>query len=71
MNTYCGVDNVKGETLVKSEVKVVVGGTKNYSDLENKPQINGVELTGNKTNEDLNIRPLTNQEIESIMAKFE
>lgn len=31
------------------------GGTTNYSELSNKPQINGVELTGNKTSEDLNI----------------
>ena len=25
------------------------GGTTNYSDLENKPSINSVELNGNKT----------------------
>lgn len=31
------------------------GGTTNYSELTNKPQINGVELTGNKTSEQLNI----------------
>lgn len=29
------------------------GGTKNYPDLENLPKINGVELVGNKTTEDL------------------
>ena len=31
------------------------GGTSNYNDLSNKPSINGVTLTGNKTSEDLNI----------------
>lgn len=31
------------------------GGTSNYQDLENKPRINGVELTGNKTSGDLKI----------------
>jgi hypothetical protein len=31
------------------------GGTSNYNNLSNKPQINGVELTGNKTSEQLNI----------------
>lgn len=31
------------------------GGTTNYSELSNKPQINGVTLDGNKTSEDLNI----------------
>lgn len=34
------------------------GGTTNYNDLTNKPQINGVELTGNKTSSDLGIQPL-------------
>lgn len=31
------------------------GGTKDYTQLTNKPSINGVELTGNKTSEQLNI----------------
>ena len=31
------------------------GGTGDYSDLTNKPRINGVELSGNKTPEDLNL----------------
>lgn len=31
------------------------GGTSNYNDLSNKPKINGVELTGNKTSDDLGI----------------
>lgn len=31
------------------------GGTSNYNDLSNKPSINGVELKGNKTSEDLHI----------------
>lgn len=31
------------------------GGTSDYSALNNKPQINGVTLTGNKTTEDLNL----------------
>lgn len=31
------------------------GGTTNYNNLTNKPQINGVELSGNKTSDDLSI----------------
>ena len=31
------------------------GGTSDYTDLENKPQINDVELTGNKSLHDLGI----------------
>ena len=32
--------------------------TSDYEDLENKPSINGVTLTGNKTTEDLGIQAL-------------
>lgn len=35
------------------------GGTSNYNDLSNKPSINGVELTGNKTSDQLNIGGLS------------
>lgn len=37
------------------------GGTTNYNDLTNKPKINGVELSGNKTSADLNISAETTQ----------
>lgn len=33
------------------------GGTTDYTKLSNKPQINGVELNGNKTADDLNLQP--------------
>lgn len=36
------------------------GGTTNYNDLSNRPKINNVELTGNKTNEELGIPTKTN-----------
>lgn len=32
------------------------GGTTDYEHLSNKPKINNVELTGNKTSQDLDIR---------------
>ena len=35
------------------------GGTSNYNSLTNKPQINGVTLSGNKTSADLNIADLS------------
>ena len=31
------------------------GGTTNYNDLSNKPKINNIELSGNKTSEDLGL----------------
>lgn len=44
--------NIKGEKGEKGD-----NGTTNYSELENKPQINGVELSGNKTGEELGLVP--------------
>lgn len=38
-------------------IEVSEGGTTNYLDLENKPSINGVELSGNKTGEELGLVP--------------
>lgn len=35
------------------------GGTSDYTDLTNKPQINGVTLSGNKTSGDLNLQSAT------------
>lgn len=45
-------------------------GTSNYEDLENKPKINGVELIGDKTNEELGIDELSNQDIETLINNF-
>lgn len=39
----------------------------NYNELVNKPQINSVELVGNKSFEDLEIQSLTNLEIENLI----
>ena len=33
------------------------GGTSNYNDLSNKPSVNGVTLSGNKTSSDLGLQP--------------
>lgn len=44
----------KEEICINLE-KEVTGGTSDYEKLKNKPSINGVELTGNKTTEDLGI----------------
>lgn len=41
--------------LNENESGEIIGGTDNYLDLRNKPKINGIELTGNKTSEQLNI----------------
>lgn len=42
-------------------------GTKDYNRLINKPKIEGVTLEGDKTYEELNLRGLTNSELEAIL----
>lgn len=44
------------------------GGTTDYEELDNKPQIEGVTLIGNKTFEELTLIHLTNLEIESMLT---
>lgn len=53
---------------VKNLVDGSGGGTTNYEALINKPQIEGVTLTGNKTYEDLNLQKISNSEIENALT---
>lgn len=55
------------EQLVTVTQETGVGGTKDYNKLNNKPQINDVELIGNKSFEDLGAESLTNIDIENII----
>lgn len=52
----------------RENINVGGEGTTNYNGLINKPKINGVELSGNKTNEDLNIQDklISGQNIKTI-----
>lgn len=47
-----------------------VSGTTNYTDLENKPQINGIELNGNKTSEDLGIGKPSDEQVASSVSAW-
>ena len=51
-------------------VGVVAHGTRNYQELTNKPQINSVELNGNKTSADLGLQPAGNYLTEEIDPIF-
>ena len=44
-------------------------GTNNYNSLTNKPSINGVTLTGNKTLAQLGIIPATNTKLGEVIVK--
>lgn len=51
------------------------GGTTNYNDLSNKPTINNVELSGNKTSNDLKLQPAgdyaTNESVNNKSDKIQ
>lgn len=65
MNTYCS--GGANATTFESQVKPVIGTAMNYSLATNKPRINGVELVGDKTNEDLLIQEISNEDLEKIL----
>lgn len=44
------------------------GGTTNYNLLTNLPQINGVTLKGDKSFDDLGMQPLTNEQMNALLA---
>lgn len=52
---------------IDTDIEISTTGTNDYNDLVNKPSINGVELVGDKTTEELDILPLTNAEIDEFM----
>lgn len=52
---------------IDTDIELSTNGTNDYNDLVNKPKINGVELVGDKTTEELDILPLTNAEIDEFM----
>lgn len=58
-------DDVIEQILLKLE-QIETSGTTDYNDLENKPQINGVELKGNKTSGDLKM--YTQEEVDYMLA---
>lgn len=49
-------DGTSFKFTIKDGENASSGGTSNYNDLINKPQINGVPLEGNKTSKDLGIK---------------
>ena len=62
------IEEGKEEEIELQEEAIVIGsGTRDYEKLKNKPQINSVELLGNKSFEDLGAEFLTNMEIEELI----
>ena len=58
----------EGEEIPEGfEIIEMQTGTSDYELLENKPQIEGIELLGNKTFEELQMQALTNLELENLI----
>lgn len=55
-------------TTILNNNGLVTAVSSTYPDLQDKPQINGVTLAGNKTLSDLNFNPLTTEEIQAILV---
>ncbi|MGN1480302.1 hypothetical protein [Porcipelethomonas sp.] len=60
--------NVEQEEYIDTDIKAM--GYDDYNALSNKPHINGVELIGDKSNDEIGITCLSNEEIESILNLF-
>lgn len=84
MNSYCSGSSETSDCRMNLEfssnnpmelkfgVKVVpvIGEVTNYNNLSNKPKINGVELIGDKRDDQLKIVAITNEEIEDLLNAF-
>ena len=74
-NIEVNIDNKKDniEVTIENNEKINTGGTTNYNDLYNKPQINTVSLEGNKTSLQLKLQDymdaISNFQIEEILKK--
>lgn len=67
-DVFLDVSDVPNLPLDVQESINVIDGTTDYNELDNKPQINSVELIGNKSFEDLGMSALSNMEIFEILT---
>ena len=52
---------------IDTQIYTPGAGSNDYNELINRPKINGIELIGDKTLEELGVEALTPQEIDAIM----
>lgn len=61
----------EGENIdVELDSAVQITPVRDYEALDNKPQIEGVTLIGDKTFEDLNLQKVSNAEIEELFMNL-
>ena len=56
------------EAVNMSADEAIMVSVNDYDELQNKPSIEGVELIGDKSFEELNLQPLTNSELENMLT---
>ena len=62
------IGTISNEGSITGDIHpVTIKTVRSYNQLTNKPQINSVELQGDKSLEELNVTRLTNSEIEDII----
>ena len=61
-----GLDS--GDNAALNVGSTTVVSVNDYNDLRNKPSIEGVELVGDKSFEELNLQSLTNSELENMLT---
>ena len=61
-----GLDS--GDNAALNVESTTVVSVNDYNDLRNKPRIEGVELIGDKSFEELNLQRLTNTELENMLT---
>ena len=59
-----------GKITAVEAVEAPGGGTEDYTALKNKPKINGVELSGNKTSADLGIGDPTDEQVSNAVNAY-
>ena len=64
------MENATKEYLktLESKIAASAGQVVSYNSLSDKPQIEGITLSGNKTYEELNLQRLTNSDIENMLT---
>lgn len=62
-----GIGEQQEYQLTIQDLKDLIGGAIDYSDLQGKPSIEGVELVNNKSFEDLQLSGISNTELENML----
>lgn len=73
-----GTINVMGTNSAENPFKITgeggggnaIGGVTDYNDLQNRPKINGITLTGDSSFSDLGLKPMTEDEMTEMINRI-